>query len=1038
MKSCLSLLMLCVLAGAALAQFGQNKVQYVSHSWSYIQTAQFDIYFNEDGYDLAVFAAHTADSSYAAICDVFNHQLSPDERVPLIVYKSHNEFESTNISESTPGESTGGFTEFFKNRVVVPFEGSWEDFRHVIHHELTHAVMLRMIYGSQILTGMSRFQLPLWFIEGLAEYTSRHGWNREANMYLADAVLYGYLPDIVNLSYTMPYQGGQSVLCYLEERYGRDKIGELLNRVKSMHRMEGAVEHTFGIDLEQLSQEWQLHLKRNYWPLIAEKQTVSELAFPITDHLERKNYVNSAPAVSPSGERVAYLTDRNGYFDIYLYHISEPERTESIVTGQRSSRFEELHWLNPGISWSPDGEHIAFCSKGGAHDMIHVLDVARKKVIQSRIVPWQGAFAPAWSPAGDLIAFVGLRDGQSDIFIWDRRDDTLRNLTRDIFSDFDPSWSPDGRRLAFASDRRDADQNLELTELLSTADFSQTDLFALRLDDGELQRLTDTPWNETMPIWLDAENLLYVADRDGISNLYSFKTGDGDQPPTGVRVNQLTDVLTGVFQPSVSRSSHRLAFSGYQQGGYDLFLLEDYSALLSDAAPIAGAERFPFQRTREEQTATPETLSYGSPIPGGYEHYDFSSLGFRDRELGASDSVNDTLVFMDADRNFIRNDYKLIFTIDAVEAQAIYSQYFGLQGSSVLMLSDLLGNHRFYLSLDLYDQIQFTNFQLYYEYLQSRPTYHTGIFRNLYAFYAGADTVFRDNYYGLNFQMSWPFSRFTRVELRNRLFNVNRQYWDIALQEVDSHGYPIYHDYQNRGFLIPSLRLVKDNIIWGYTGPANGFRGYLNYSLGRRFTFGGETWGVNFQTLTCDLRRYFLLNRDYQFALRFGAGRSWGEEPQHFYLGGMRNWINYHYAPVTDNDAVLLTGMESIYLSEFIFPLRGTRYYERLGDTYAIANIEFRFPLLRYLQLGWPLRIGISNLRGVIFLDTGQAWRWNNSNYLRDTEERLITEDLLVGYGWGARLNLGYFLLKMDAAWRFDYDTGSSSPLYTFSLGTDF
>ncbi|MBC8478643.1 PD40 domain-containing protein, partial [bacterium] len=325
MRSIIRLILLLLLTGVALAQFGQNKVQYVSHDWSYIQTAHFDIYFNEDGYELAVFAAHTADSSYAAICETFNHQLGPADRIQIIVYKSHNEFESTNISTESPSEGTGGFTEFFKNRVVVPFEGSWEDFRHVIHHELTHAVMLRMIYGNQILTSMARFQLPLWFIEGLAEYSSRQGWNREANMFLADAVLYGYLPDLYSLSYTMPYQGGQSVFCYLAERYGQEKISELLNRLQTMRRMEGALEHTFGIDSEQLSEEWQLYLRRTYWPSIASRQMISELGQPLTDHLEHRNFVNTSPAVSPGGERVAYLTDRNGYFDIYLTHIAEPE-----------------------------------------------------------------------------------------------------------------------------------------------------------------------------------------------------------------------------------------------------------------------------------------------------------------------------------------------------------------------------------------------------------------------------------------------------------------------------------------------------------------------------------------------------------------------------------------------------------------------------------------------------------------------------------------------------------------------------------------
>jgi Tol biopolymer transport system component len=849
-------------------------------------------------------------------------------------------------------------------------------------------------------------------------------------MLLADAVLTGYLPDLYSLSYMMPYQGGQSVLCYLADRYGPEKIGELLNRLQTMRRMDSALEETFGIDSEQLSKEWQLQLRRYYWPMIAEKQLVSELATPVTDHQKRGNYINNSPAISPGGERVAYLTNRNGYFDIYMYHIARPDKIERIISGQRDSRFEELHWLRPGISWSPDGKNIAFCSKSGEYDMIHLVDVAKRKVVRDRVFQGLGAFSPSWSPDGNEIAFVGLLPGRTDIFGWDLQTDEIRKITDDVHSDFEPAWSPDGTRLAFISDRGTATDSGNSTDPPTRNNYSRRDLFLLDCESSSLLQLTATDWDEATPEWYDDDKILYVADRNGIGNLYSI------EPSTGTEL-QLTNLLTGLIQPSVSRSSGRLAFSGYERGGYDVYLLEDLKVFPEEGVLMAERENLPFQYPHL-QTVDPETLSYGGPAAGGYEHYDFSDLAFRDRSAVEDLALSDTLVFLDGDRRYLQHDYKLKFSLDAVQAQAVYSQYFGLQGSSLLMMSDLLGNHRYYLSLDLYNQIQFTNFQLYYEFLKTRPTFHAGIFRNLYTFYAGADTAYQDNFYGVNLQLAWPFSRFTRLELRNRLFKVSRGSWDLNHGELDRNGYPKYEPYNKRSFLLPSLRLVKDNILWGSTGPANGFRGYLGFTMGRQFKLGGETWGVNFQSLTCDLRRYLLINRDYQFAFRFGGGHSWGEQPQKFFLGGTQNWINYHYAPVNDDDADLLTGMESIYLSEFVFPLRGSRYYERIGDSYFVTNMEFRFPLLRYLQLGWPLQIGIGNLRGVLFYDIGHAWDWNSNDILRDTNDLLIKDNLLLGYGWGARINLGYFMLKMDAAWRYDLDRGSSMPTYTFSLGTDF
>ncbi len=126
--------------------------------------------------------------------------------------------------------------------MVIPYEGEWEKFRHVIHHELTHAVMLQMVYGAgvqSIITGMQQFQLPLWMIEGLAEFESR-GWDIESDMYMRDATLAGYVPPIDYLGGFMAYKGGQSVLNYIAERYGKEKVGEILARSRSTRAQNAA------------------------------------------------------------------------------------------------------------------------------------------------------------------------------------------------------------------------------------------------------------------------------------------------------------------------------------------------------------------------------------------------------------------------------------------------------------------------------------------------------------------------------------------------------------------------------------------------------------------------------------------------------------------------------------------------------------------------------------------------------------------------------------------------------------------------------
>ena len=190
-------IVMVTLTGRGAAQeeeFGRNKVQYTRFHWSYIQTDHFDIYFSDGGQYLAEFAATAAESAYTSISKSFRYQLV--NRVPIIVYNSHNDFQQTNVVNSYLEEGIGGVTELFKNRMVLPFEGDYKKFRHVIHHELVHAVINDMFYGGSIQSIIANnitLQLPIWFNEGLAEFEALR-WDTDSDMFLRDATVHEYLP----------------------------------------------------------------------------------------------------------------------------------------------------------------------------------------------------------------------------------------------------------------------------------------------------------------------------------------------------------------------------------------------------------------------------------------------------------------------------------------------------------------------------------------------------------------------------------------------------------------------------------------------------------------------------------------------------------------------------------------------------------------------------------------------------------------------------------------------------------------------------
>jgi hypothetical protein len=145
---CLAALLLVTpsLMKAQDGYFGKNKVNYKNFKWQKIATKNFDIYFYQGQNALAAIAAQIAETEGQRLSQDFSHKLNG--RIPVLVYSSHNDFEQTNITQEILEESVGGFTTQFKNRVVVPYTGSYADFQHVLTHEMVHAYMFDLFFGG--------------------------------------------------------------------------------------------------------------------------------------------------------------------------------------------------------------------------------------------------------------------------------------------------------------------------------------------------------------------------------------------------------------------------------------------------------------------------------------------------------------------------------------------------------------------------------------------------------------------------------------------------------------------------------------------------------------------------------------------------------------------------------------------------------------------------------------------------------------------------------------------------------------------------
>ncbi len=1030
------------------AQFGQNKVQYKDFTWYYIQTKHFDVYFNQDGGKLAEFTALASESALASIHEKLNYQIN--NRISIILYNSQNDFQETNVTDEYLSEGIGGFTELFKNRVVLPFTGDYYMFRHVIHHELVHAVMNDMFYGGSIQNVISNnitVQLPLWFSEGLAEYLSL-GWDTNTDMFLRDAATSEYLPDINGLNGYFAYRGGQSVFFYIAEKYGEEKVGELVNKIKSKGNLEEGLEASIGLKLEELNERWRKYLKKKFYPDISEYVDPDEFSKRLTDHRKDGGFYNTSPAISPNGDKVAFISNRDYFFDVYIMSAQDGKIIKRLVKGNRTADFEELNILTPGLTWSPKGDKIALSAKSNGYDVIYIIDVEEED-IETLPLKFAGIGTVHWSPDGSRLTFAGHSPTMSDIYVYEFESKKLINVTDDIYSDADPAWTPDGKKIVFASDRQD---DLILSknyfEYFKLNNF-QKDLYLKDLESGKTIKITNTPTaDESSPVFSsDGNQLLCISDLNGINNIYLIDVSEIQtkliaQSDTLLKMKPVTNSLNGVYQLSLSNDSKKLTFSSMYQAAYNIFLMNnpfEPKTKLLQLKPTLYIQ----ESSEKPETHSPEVVQNEngekkdsiSFFTGQFldttstqgQKTDFSNYVFGESDYYTIDTSKSAAEFnltdnIDSSGNYRVNKYKITFSPDIIYANAGFSTLYGLLGTTVISFSDVLGNHRLIGQTSLQIDLKNSDYGLAYFYLPERMDlgiqgFHTARF--VYLDRNGAINLFRFRNYGAIASASYAINRFYRIEGGISFLNASAENLDFPDDE-----------FEKVTFLLPALAFVHDNTIFGYTAPIEGTR--YRFDIYANPLLQSKRYG--FYSFLADARTYLRFWGDYSFAMRYSGGYSRGNNPQRFFIGGIENWINRRFAT---SEVPLSSPSDFAFLTAAL-PLRGFDYATQIGNTYSLVNMELRFPLIRYLLTG-ALPILFRDVLGVAFIDAGAAWNKNSELKLfrNDPLKGTVTDDLLIGTGVGARLYFLYFLTRFDVAWSYDLNS-FSRPIFYFSIGADF
>ena len=1064
-------------AGAQAWWFGKNKVQYKSFEWQVLKTPHFDVHFTEEYKDLAARTAVILEYGYGKLSKDFNHYIK--WRIPVILYGSHSDFQQTNVLWSIIPEGVQAFAEPNRRRMVIHYSGFDGDFAHTTIHELVHIFSYDIIYGNLLRSVFTRnmlFQIPLWFMEGLAEYYSI-GYDESAEMFMRDATVFDYLPDLDWAYGYMAYKAGQAAIYYIHETYGAGKVIEIMDHLRYQRSMEMALKSTLGITTAELSRDWKKSLRRTYWPLYADKKEPEAYGRRLTDHLKDHNYMNTKPIFSPDGEYIVFFSDRKGLDGIYLMNALSGEIEKKLLIGSMSTRFESIRSMKSRLTFEPGGKRLAFVAKSHGEDRLFIMKIPSGDIEQEIVLPLDFFHSPSWSPGGREIAVVGTVAGQSDLYIYDLLDGTIRQLTADPEGEDGPTWFPGGSRIAYSRFpasivQPDFGPDSTGVEKINNVDFKSmenleavdADIWSIDTGTGETALVISTPGDDLDPIILPGEEeIVFTSNEAFVSNIYRGSIEYGNY-------FRFTDVLGGFFTPSYSASKDRLVFSGFNSAGFDIFVMEGFEekssisysagspmldedraragmepgegiaradtagivAIPADSAGIAAApaDTVPIFIERAE-VGVERTIEGAGGLevvtrgrPGGDSRYwplykneeipDFTIEEDWDDEI-SPDSLNSLRQLAVREIGTIR-PYDLKFSPDYVgNGMGVYfSTGFGFGMVNQIAFSDLLGDHHLFFSFNIYRSFEDSDFMFSYYYLKKRIDYAFGAFQ------------FK-NY--LNSRVSSVGETF----LDYRLFT-ERNYGVFGLVSFPFSTFTRF-DLEFQGFL--SEKEFFDRVEYSDLGV---------YML----TPGETTTRRLFQPT-------FSIVHDSAYFGSFGPviGSRWmlslsrtlsfsGDD-----ISRTTGFFDYRkYMPVFYRNYLAFRAMGAFSEGDdhrYFFlggpiTMRGYDYLQFSGPKMFQSSIEYRYPLLDAIIFGWPGRWGITNIGGTLFLDTGAVW--GDDYYIEpldsDIKPRRFQDiDFYSDFGLGFYMRFSFLILNFQIGWPTDF-TRTGDPMFHFYLGPMF
>jgi Tol biopolymer transport system component len=945
--------------------FGQNKVRYKNLDFKVLQTPHFEIYYYLKNEKLLERFAQDAETWYQMHQEVFRDKFL--KKNPIVLYNNHPDFQQTTVLDGEISIGTGGVTEAFKNRVIMPIMGLNSQTRHVLGHELVHAFQYHSLLEKDSINLESLSQTPLWMIEGMAEYLSVGKKDAFTSMWMRDAMLNRDIPslkDLTNSNKYFPYRYGQAFWTYIGSQYGDTTLVPLLKNT-ARYGYENAIRYTFGYDDKTLSGLWKNAIDEHYKPML--KADSSQIKIVGTKIIDNKNAANMnvAPAISPDGKLLAFMSEKDLFgIDLFLADAKSGKIIRKLSSQISNGHIDDFNFIESAGAWSPDSKQFAFSifSKGKNQLMIVNVDNG-STTFQTDMDKVEQFGNLTWSPNGKDIAFSGMVEGQSDIFCYNLDTKQVTQITNDIYSDYAPNFSPDGKSIVFSSDRAAIDA--KVVSAVYPINLTVYDIASKTLKNIDVFPSAN---NLNPQFSGDSKSIFFLSNRDGFRNLYKYNITDNS-------VDQLTDYFTGIsgiteFSPAISVSNtDDVVYSYYRYQRYTL-----YNANVNN-----------FKAKRIGNNIEDFNAAILPPMENIGVNIINPNLKNFDRFEKTTAKEMNTVPY--------KPQFKLDYLANSGGGIGVSTGRFGtgVQGGIVGMFSDILGVNQIIANLSINGEIY--DFGGLAGYINQKHRINWGFALSHIPYTTGFSSYAREklptnnnsSVDALNYRTdiirtfedqaqlygAYPFNKIHRFEVGTAFshysYRVDRysNYYDYNTRYyLGSDKSKISNDQASLDYGVPfnsytlyslNAAFVGDNSIFGLTAPLDGFR----YRIAAEKYYGT----YDLANFTLDARKYFRA-KPVTFAIRSYNSMRFGKDADRLYP----MYLGYSY---------LIRGYESNSIYKNSNSNNNSFDINQLsGSKIAVVNFEVRLPFTGPKKLAAvPSKFLFSDLN--LFFDAGVAWTNN-------------------------------------------------------------